>query len=131
MNPYVFGYGVSLVVGAIVLWPAWRLLHHLTSRIPRTPDDKEATTIWWIPVSIGVVERMVFTTLIAWNVSGAASFIGAWVTIKAVGGWNTWNKGSTYGRATFMIALILSALSAMFGIFGGISISTYLAGLRP
>jgi ABC-type transporter Mla maintaining outer membrane lipid asymmetry permease subunit MlaE len=30
-----------------------------------------------------------------------------------------------------MIALILSALSAMFGIFGGISISTYLAGLRP
>ena len=131
MNPYVHGYGISLVAGAVFMWPVWKLLSHLTSKIPKDATDKEATTVWWFPVSMGIVERMVFTTLIGWNVPGAAAFIGAWVTIKALGGWGRWSQGTTYGRATFMGALMLSALSAMFGIGGGLVILAYRNQLKP
>jgi prepilin signal peptidase PulO-like enzyme (type II secretory pathway) len=125
MNPYVAAYGLSVVVGALVTIAAWWLLHKLLSKVHTQPEDKLGAfgaCPLWIPPTIGVVERVLYTTLVGWNVSGAAAFIGAWVTIKALGGWQAVNKGTGYGRAAFFVGLIGSALSVLFGIVGGLMI---------
>src|SRR5260370_36065044 len=107
MNPYVAGYLLSIVAGAVVIWPAWKLLHKLAARVPKEPGDepdyRPAKHLPWIPPTIGIIERAAFTTLIGWNVSGAASFIGAWITIKRMGGWGSWHKGTTYGRVAVCV----------------------------
>ncbi len=78
---------------------------------------------------MGILERALYTILIGWSVSGAASFIGAWVTIKAVGGWARWggSKSTMYTRAVFTVGLLGSALSAIFGVVAGLII---VAGKR-
>jgi hypothetical protein len=83
----------------------------------------------WLPITTGIVERIIYTILVGWNVSGAASFIGAWVTIKAIGGWARWGgpTSTMYTRAAFTVGLLGSALSAIFGLAGGLII---LAGRK-
>src|ERR1700691_4560521 len=87
----------------------------------RESDEKEVSRAWWMPMTMGFFERIIYTILIGCSVSGAAGFIGAWVTIKAVGGWAKWAKDdSKYTRAVFNVGLLGSALSAIFGIAAGL-----------
>jgi len=73
---------------------------------------------------MGIVERIIYTIMVGRSISGAAGFIGAWVTIKAIGGWAKWGgTGSTpYTRAVFTVGLLGSALSVIFGLASGLII---------
>lgn len=113
-------YGFSLIIGGVVTY-FWSLLLHFMIQKQRKPKDSIGDRIIWIPIFLGLVERSLYTILIANNISGSAGFIGAWITIKAVGGWATFSKdGSTYGRSLFGVGLLGSAMSALFGVAGGL-----------
>ena len=69
---------------------------------------------------VGLFERTLITTLVAYNVSGGGSFIAAWVAIKMALGWQRWGQGTRYARAAAFMALLGNAMSILFGFFGGI-----------
>jgi hypothetical protein len=120
VTKYLVGYGLSLFVGTIVTyyWSKW--LHTQIQKY-KTDDAIVGDRVVWLPATIGILERVVYTVLVAYSVSGAASFIGAWITIKAVGGWAHWSQDrSTYGRCLFSAGLLGSGMSALFGIVGGL-----------
>jgi hypothetical protein len=85
---------------------------------------EKASRRWPLPVTMGIIERIIYTILVGFCVTGAAGFIGAWVTIKAVGGWAKWGgeHSTDYTRATFTVGLLGSAISVIFGIVGGLII---------
>jgi hypothetical protein len=98
------------------------------------PHEKERIKL--LVVILGVLERFLFTTLVGWNVPGAAGFIGAWIAVKVASGWATWppaaeEKGNKEARAVRFIALCGSAMSAAFGIVGGIAIHVAQTPNKP
>lgn len=95
----------------------------MVARQSKAEEEKSARVLW-LPITTGIVERVIYTILVGWNVSGAAGFIGAWVTIKAIGGWARWGgpKSTMYTRAVFTVGLLGSGLSAIFGLVGGLII---------
>jgi hypothetical protein len=122
MSRYVLAAIVSVVaVPATLLWVI--LLDHWLARY-RRHDEEETSRIWWLVITMGILERTIYTLLVGCNVSGAASFIGAWVTIKAIGGWAKWggSESTIYTRAAFMMGLLGSALSTVFGLAAGLII---------
>jgi hypothetical protein len=122
MNKYCLAYTLSVIV-ALPITYGWSCLLHKRVRSVKTDEDKVAERILWLPLLTGVFERVLITTLVGWEVQGAGAFIGSWVLVKAVGGWQSWSKGTTYGRSIFSVGLLGSALSIFFGIVGGLIIA--------
>ena len=120
---YLLGYGLSVVVATPVTY-FWSWFLHRAIQNHRTPNDPEAERIRWIPLMLGIFERIIITTLVVGKVSGTAAFIGTWVMVKSVGGWASWSKGTTYGRAVLMIGLLGSAMSVLFALAGGLLIAS-------
>jgi hypothetical protein len=119
---YLLGYGLSVVVATpVTYW--WSRFLHRAIQDHRTPNDPEAERIPWIPIMLGIFERAIITTLVGWKVPGTAGFIGAWVAVKSAGGWASWSKGTTYGRAVLFIGLLGSAMSVLFALAGGLIIA--------
>lgn len=83
MDKYLLGYILSIVF-AIPVTYFWSLLLHKAIRNRRTQNDLEAERIQWIPLPIGIFKRAIITTLVCWEVSGTAGFIGAWIVVKAI-----------------------------------------------
>ncbi|HVS40599.1 MAG TPA: hypothetical protein VMS17_33900 [Gemmataceae bacterium] len=132
---YIHGYAFSVLLGAFCSRVGWYAFHWMADRIKleQTPDDNNPkqtkleerefrTTL--MPITLGVIERIVITTLVGFGVGGSAGFIGAWITIKAVGGWGriAGPKSTPYQRAIFMAGLLSSIWSAFFGVVGGLFI---------
>ncbi len=88
--------------------------------------DQYGKRILWIPGSIGIFERAFYVLLIGLSVSGGATFIGVWITLKVAGGWQNWTKGSRFGRAYFYVSMLGNAMSAWFGVIAGLVLSYYL-----
>jgi hypothetical protein len=121
MDKYLLGYSLSVVVAVPVTY-LWSLFLHRLVAKHKTAEDEQAGRVLWIPLLVGVFERAIITTLVGWQVSGTAGFIGAWVAVKSAGGWSTWSKGTTYGRAVFFTGLLGSAMSILFAVVGGLII---------
>jgi hypothetical protein len=137
--PYVCGFVFSIIIGHFVVYILWEYLYdclktkQCKARATQIAGSLDFLGTWvelpdpkaspWVPKLHGIIERAVFTTLVAWQVSGAASFIGAWITIKAAGmNWQTFTGHSEFARQAFGVSLFLSGLSALFGILGGLFI---------
>jgi len=127
MSHYVWAVIVSGVAVPVTL--LWVMVLDRRLAQYRTRGEEETSRVLWLPITMGIVERAIYTILVGWNVSGAASFMGAWVTIKAIGGWARWGgpTSTMYTRAAFTVGLLGSALSAIFGLAGGLII---LAGRK-
>ncbi len=125
MKPIIWGYTISVLLGVPVTWLVSRTLHKIAKR--RFPKEEEASTevrILWVAILIGIVERTLITTMVAWNISGTAGFIGAWVVVKSAVGWQAWaDKRSFYERVVMFVGLIGSGVSVLFALIGGILIS--------
>lgn len=61
-----------------------RVKIHFPGKWEQNKDQTER--LIWIPLTIGVFERIIISVLVGYNVSGSAAFVGAWMTIKAIGG---------------------------------------------
>lgn len=119
MNKFLLGYGISVFVGIPITY-VWSTFLYWLLRNHRPESESEPHRIWWIPLAVGILERAIITTLVAFSIQGAAGFIGAWVAVKSAGGWASWSQGTTYGRAVLFIGLLGSAMSILFGLAGGI-----------
>jgi hypothetical protein len=71
----------------------------------------------------GVVERVLITTLVGFEVSGAAGFIGGWVVTKSLGLYASSQRPSRYERMRMFVSLLNGTVSVFFGIIGGLIIS--------
>jgi hypothetical protein len=114
----IIGYLISVIVGIPITY-IWSEFLHGKVISYRTKEDAKAERVLWIPILVGVFERLIITTFIIFSVSGTAGFIGAWIALKSAGGWATWSKGTTYGRSVFFIGLLGSAMSVSLAILGG------------
>jgi len=90
-------------------------------QVPTMEGKKPAPRrVWWIPILIGIFERAIITTLIAYSVSGSGSFMGTWTAIKIAGGWQQWSSGTRYARSILFAGLLGSAMSMLIALIGGI-----------
>lgn len=84
------------------------------------------------PTFTGILERLFFTILIAFNVSGAGTAMMAWVTIKMVSDWNILVvKGdfkAVKQRRYAFTGLLGSVLSMLFALLGGLICSGLIFG---
>lgn len=126
---HIIGFLVS-VVAAIPVTYLWSEFLHKMLEKHKQPEDTKPTRIRWVAITMGVVERLLFTVFVGWSVSGAAGFIGSWILVKQLGGWNrlTLSKNQTYGIALFFIGLLGNAMSLLFGLVGGLIILSATGG---
>ncbi len=131
---------ISAVWAPLIGWPvtsAWsKALHKRVAFLKNTVDFKDGTNrgvqeseagrVDWIPGWIGFFERALYSLLIGLDVGGGAAFIGVWIGVKLAGGWQSWSKGTTYGRATLGVGLLGNAMSVLFGVVAGLVIRTYV-----
>ena len=82
----------------------------------------EIKSIEWIAPIIGILERALITTLVAFNVSGAFSFAGAWIVAKAMYSWGRSKNDNTYIRAKISLNVINGLLSIIAAVIGGLII---------
>jgi hypothetical protein len=116
--------GVSLILGSLVTWAVWKGLHSFYEATVKTkgwdvaPSKMEKIPVY--PFIIGVLERVTFTLLIAFQVSGVSGAIFAWVAIKMVTGWNRISGGETPYRMLAFTGLLSSLTSMLFAVVGGL-----------
>ncbi len=126
---FIFGnkiwhwYGISVFGGSISLLP-YSILQKPFYKAYALEGEEKATTIWWIPFSIGVLERAFITFIISNQLSGVTSFIAAWLALKMAAGWQTWGKekSTTYIRGARLLALAVSLISVFIATYAGIQI---------
>lgn len=122
----LFALSAVLHAVAIPITYAWSYCLHCYVNVifpqQREENKEKSERIPWIPLTIGIFERTAISVLIGCEVSGSAAFVGAWVTIKAIGGWSNISKDNTYGRAIFFLGLLGSIMSIWFAILAGLVI---------
>ena len=121
------GYAIAVVGGTPVTYGWSKLLFWLLERYVRpTVTEVEAGQVAaservpWMAVLVGIFERALITTLVAYDISGGGSFITAWIAITMAIGWQRWGSGTRYARAAAFMALLGNAMSILFGLVGGI-----------
>jgi len=127
MSRYVWAYILSVAIGGVGTYPIAGFCIILRTRYRQCLEWMFLKTLMpWIAPTIGVIERAVFTTLVGWEVSGSAAFISVWIATKddrRVG--KLEQRDRLTGGAALFVGLMLSALSALFGIIGGLMILRY------
>ena len=111
---------VALPVGGLVTSLFFRRLVrrlHLASSLP----SGEAVPGWLI----GTVERTFFTLAVAYDLSGAAVGMIAWITVKMVSNWNRPDRKAPSDDPEItvqlsMAALLASLVSLTFATIGGL-----------
>jgi len=123
-GPFVLGYAFS-VVGPWV--PPWRI-GAISARIWRDLGGASATQERRLPVAVGVVERVLYTTSF---VIDKPEFIGAWLVLKVAGSWGGWTVGyaGVEGRAMYQTFLIGTGISVAYGLVGAAIIKWTGTGL--
>lgn len=81
------------------------------------------TTLKWsplFPVLAGILERIFFTVLVAFQVTGVGGAMIAWIGIKLAIGWGSVKEGKTANRALAFVGLVSSLTSMFFAVVGGL-----------
>jgi hypothetical protein len=116
--------GVSLLLGSVCSYVVWDQLRRFFARTAQRQDWQVGQAAGRIPVQpilIGVLERLFFTILIAFNVSGVAAGLGTWILVKMVSGWNRLAGGDEVWRRMLAFnGLINNLVSLLFAIIGGL-----------
>lgn len=122
---WVIGLGVvSLLLGSVVSFIVWRVLHNYFGwlNVDRewnlSPDF--TTTIWLYPVLTGILERLFFTVLIAFQVTGVGGGLVGWIGVKLAVGWGSVKEGKTANRALAFTGLLSNLTSLFFAVLGGL-----------
>lgn len=117
--------GVSVVLGSICTWAAWRGLRAFFEATVQErewvvpPEQTERIPIQ--PILIGILERIFFTVLVAFAVSGVATAMIVWVGAKMASGWNRIvGGGETWRRMLAFNGLMSSLISLLFAVVGGL-----------
>lgn len=102
----MFGFFVSIVVGAIVIT--------ITNKIAwRYAKDEKITKL---SPFVGICERALYTLVFLLGIAGY--LIPAWLILKTIGKWNYLTSEKGKDRTVYNIFLLSNALSIIFGIIG-------------
>jgi hypothetical protein len=117
----ILTYGISALGGALVTLGWSNLLHGALARqFKKEASANPVGRVLWIPAVLGIIERTLITTFVLFIPMAVGPFAGAWVTIKAVGGWGVFKDQTSYSRALFMTGLLGSAMSVLWAIVVGL-----------
>lgn len=117
----VTAYSVSVLGGAVVTFGWSSILHWKLSQDLKSGDEAGTPKrLLWVPAMLGVFERTLITTFVLFMPIAVGPFVGAWISIKAVGGWGLFKNPSEYNRALFMIGLLGSAMSVLWAVIVGL-----------
>ena len=110
---------VSVIGGAIVTF-CWSELWHwyLHKSYPEAFPGSDRDRV--IAISLGVLERGVFTALVLWLPAAVGAPAGAWIVVKSAAGWGALAGGKEAGRSRFYVALMGSLVSISWAMFWGI-----------
>jgi len=110
---WAVGLAVSLLIGGLVTgWFLNRMRAHL--KIPPPVGRVVPREL------IGVSERLFFTVVIAFDVSGAAIAMIGWMTLKLVPNWELWVKHGATNKPLALSSLLGSLCSMFFALLGGL-----------
>jgi len=117
--------GVSLILGTLFSWLTWcglqTFFDSLVIRKSWHVPEEEIERVPIQPIFTGILERLFFTILIAFNIPGVAGGIFTWIIVKMVSGWNRITGGKeTWRRVLSFNALINSLVSLLFAVLGGL-----------
>jgi hypothetical protein len=121
----ILWFGISMFGGSVLLVPYWHVQVWFYDKYAKK-EEKRADTIWWIPTTIGILERAYITLIVSISLSGAGSFIMGWIVLKMALGWQSWGgkmKSTRYKRGVSLIALIINLISAMIATIAGYRLS--------
>jgi MFS superfamily sulfate permease-like transporter len=111
---------VALPIGHIA---ASQMRNWLRRKIPKKEGEAEPTH--YLPASvIGYLERTFFGLVIAFEVSGAAVAMMAWIAAKLAANWNRWDEKEESARrkaiAYSISALLSGMVSMIFALVAGL-----------
>lgn len=117
--------GVSLVLGSICSYLVSMLLRRLFDHTARTRNWQlpaaETERVPFQRVLIGLIERLFFTILVAFNVPGVAAGLATWILVKMLTGWNrVAGEPAAWRRMLAFNGLINSLVSLLFAVLGGL-----------
>jgi hypothetical protein len=110
------------VLGGVAITYSWSAFLHclLARRFPQEAALRKVESALWLPILMGVLERSMITTFVFYIPAAIGPFSGAWITIKAVGGWGIFKEPTAFNRALFMTGLLGSVMSIGFAIVVGL-----------
>jgi hypothetical protein len=110
---WVIGLVVSLAVGGVVTgWFLSSVRAYLKIAKPAGRDVPN-----WL---IGLSERLFFTVLVAFNVSGVAIAMIAWLTVKVIPNWELYVRHGPSNKPLVWSSLLASLCSLFFALIGGL-----------
>ena len=105
-------------------YAVWWMLHRRFDNLKienRWNIERDFTeTVKLFPILTGIVERLFFTVLVAFQVSGVGGGLIAWAALKLAAGWGATREGRTPHRALAFTGLIPSLISLLFAVLGGL-----------
>lgn len=105
--------------------PRSRLLFYLgLEECPKSPTDIRMLP----PAFVGFLERLFFTFIVAFEISGASVAMVGWITVKLANFWSPWARANNADRgdeSTDFVPFLPSALignliSMFFALVGGL-----------
>ena len=115
--------GVGFGVPITYLWSIY--LHWLLKKRFPNASSESTERVLWIPMLTGIFERAIVLTLLFWLPPATGAFAGAWIAIKAAGGWGSLREPTSFGRAIYAIGLLGSAFSILWALGVGIWVTTH------
>lgn len=121
---WVVGLSISIVVGHFA---SSKFRDFRNNHIERISEDTQVKSVRndqiqseTLPVITGLVERTFFTLVIAFDVSGGAIAMIAWLGAKMAVNWNRLSGESAVARGFSMTALQTGMVSLFFALVGGL-----------
>lgn len=115
---WLIGLGVSVIIGGVVTWLFIIGLERYlrVQKEAETEGDLRSIPSWLT----GAIERLFFTVAVALNLSGTATAMIGWLTLKMVTNWNRpgGERDAKHIRGAF-IALLAGLVSMLFAAIGG------------
>jgi len=108
------GMSVALVLGAVVTELFVRALRSCFNI--SIPPSQRAVPAWLV----GSIERLFFTVVVAFNISGTAVAMIGWITVKMVTNWNRPGCSGPEFAPVALTALLGGLVSMFFALIGGL-----------
>lgn len=119
MKEWAIGMTFSLVVGGFATWLFLKILRRWlgTSPKPRLSHGSKEVPPWLT----GALERLFFTVLIGFEISGATTAMVGWLALKLATNWNHPDWKEKPDARTFAFSALLGGLVSMFfALLGGL-----------
>lgn len=115
VNPWLPGLTLSLIVGGLVTWAFLSGLRH-SLKLGKKPRSQSGVPPW----VTGTIERLFFSVLVGFNVSGAPTAMIGWLALKLATVWNQPELKKHPNRKAFaLLALLAGLVSMLFAFLGG------------